>query len=87
MKNTNGKKNISARKAHKIMVGVNRRVVSDYLRGSLYELRESTWMAIVRGKNKFYKGKMTRENLDLMEDMGFNLMDIIDRRVQKDCTN
>lgn len=85
MKNSKEKKkkeNISTSEVHKIMVEINKDIVSRHIKASLCELKESTWMGLVRGKNKFYKGRMSREKLDLMGKMGYNLMGIIDQKMK-----
>ena len=76
-------KSISRKEAHKIMVGVNRKVVSDYLRGSLHELRESTRMALNQGRDEFNSGNMTKERHDLMEQQAHNLFDMIDTDMER----
>ena len=76
-------KSISKREVRKIMVGVNKKVLSDYLRGSLYELRESTRIALNRGRDKFNSGEITEERHSLMEQQAHNLFDIIDTDIEK----
>ena len=72
------KKSISARKAYKIMVEVNEGLLSDYLKASLCELKESTWMSLIRNRVKLYSGKLTKERYDMMEEQAVNLFAMID---------
>ena len=82
IKKENKEKPISKDKVYKIMVAVNKDLLSNYLKASLYELKESTWFALVRGKEKFYSGKLTKEKYDMMERQAYNLFDMIDHRIQ-----
>lgn len=74
---------ISRKEAHEIMVGVNKKIVSDYLRGSLYELRESTRIALNHGGDEFSSGNITKERHSLMEQQAHNLFDMIDTDIDK----
>jgi len=61
---------------------VSEEIVSDYIRGTLFELRDAVMKLMMRNVDNFHADKISEKKYGMFEIQSYSLLDIVDSYLQ-----